>query len=136
VIQESARTTVSQKNTVARTTGHFSCVLIDFHSQTPEAWCASCKSGFRPGEAGRQFFIRLQMNCDLGVSRFLRNSCHRQKKSRRTGPLQITARRATSLELTLGGKSLEPAVRVISSRAVLRRRGLVLAPGNFLRFIA
>jgi len=73
VIQESARTTVSQKNTVARTTGHFSCVLIDFHSQTPEAWCASCKSGFRPREAGRQFFIRLQMNCDLGVSRFLRN---------------------------------------------------------------
>jgi hypothetical protein len=134
VIQESARTTVSQKNTVARMTGHFNCVLINFHSQTPEAWRASCKSGSRSREAGRQFFIRLQMDCDLGVSRFLRNSCHRQKKS--AAPARYSARRATSLELTLGGKSVEPTVRVISFRAVLRRRGLVWAPGNFLRLIA
>ena len=31
VIQESAGTTVSQKDTVARMTGHSNCVLIDFH---------------------------------------------------------------------------------------------------------
>jgi hypothetical protein len=43
VIQESARTTVSQKDTVAGMTGHFGWVLINFHSQTPEAWCASRK---------------------------------------------------------------------------------------------
>jgi hypothetical protein len=37
VIQESARTTVSQKNAAARMTGHSNYMLIDFHSLTPEA---------------------------------------------------------------------------------------------------
>jgi len=37
VIQESARTTVSQKNAVVRAAGHSNCMLIDFHSLTPEA---------------------------------------------------------------------------------------------------
>jgi hypothetical protein len=37
VIQESARTTVSQKNTVSRMMGHSNFMLSDFHSQTPEA---------------------------------------------------------------------------------------------------
>jgi len=36
VIQESARTTVSQKNTAARLTGYSTYMLIDFHSLTPE----------------------------------------------------------------------------------------------------
>jgi hypothetical protein len=37
VIRESARTTVSQKNTAARLTGHSNYMLIDFHSLTPGA---------------------------------------------------------------------------------------------------
>jgi hypothetical protein len=37
VNQESARTTVSQKNTPARMTSHSNWVLIDFHSLTPKA---------------------------------------------------------------------------------------------------
>jgi hypothetical protein len=65
VIQESARTTVSQKNTVARMMGHSNCMLIDFHSLAPETYVASCKSGFRFREADRKLFIRLQMDCDL-----------------------------------------------------------------------
>jgi hypothetical protein len=73
VIQESARTTVSQKNTVARMAESSNCVLIDFHSLTPKAQVASCKSGFRFREAGRNLFIRLQMDRDLEVSRFLQN---------------------------------------------------------------
>jgi hypothetical protein len=35
VIQESARATVSQKNTVTRMMDHSNCMLIDFHSLTP-----------------------------------------------------------------------------------------------------
>jgi hypothetical protein len=34
VIQESARTTVSQKNTTSRVTGYSNWMLIDFHSLT------------------------------------------------------------------------------------------------------
>jgi len=37
VIQESARTTVSQKNTVAGMAGRSNCMLIDFHSLAPKA---------------------------------------------------------------------------------------------------
>jgi hypothetical protein len=37
VIQESARTTVSQKNTVAGMTGHLNSMLIDFHRLISEA---------------------------------------------------------------------------------------------------
>jgi hypothetical protein len=37
VIQESARTTVSQKNTVAGMTGHSNSILIDFHRLISEA---------------------------------------------------------------------------------------------------
>ena len=37
VIQESAGTTASQKNTVARMMRHSNCMQIDFHSLTPEA---------------------------------------------------------------------------------------------------
>jgi hypothetical protein len=65
VIQESARTTVCQKNTVTRMMGHSNCMLIDFHSLAPETYVASCKSGFRFREADRKLFIRLQMDCDL-----------------------------------------------------------------------
>jgi hypothetical protein len=52
-------------------------------------------------------------------------------KKNRPAPGRYSARRATSLELTLGGKSVEATVRVISSPAVLRRRGLVWASGTF-----
>jgi hypothetical protein len=46
VIQESARTTVSQKNTVPRMTGHFNRVLFDFHSGSVRQ-VASSSSGYK-----------------------------------------------------------------------------------------